>query len=798
MFALLASLPIRTKIWLGFGLLLAMLAVISGMTLVNLRGIDHQITEVVKERQPAALLSQHLSTELQKSAAAMGFYLLSGEDLHKKTYEASIHQAEAILTELQAQPVIRSHTESLKLVASITADIVRFRALEAKLYHLGAAYTNNFPALQYSNINVNPINRELLQLTGEMLMSEKDEEASNERKEILTDITELRYYWAGVMRGIRGYLAFRNQESVEEMNLYLESSETVLARLTERHDALTFEQQEAVGQFRTNLDNFRKHFKKMMEIHGGEQWRTDTWLVRSQISPLFVSLNKKLTQLLEIQTTAINDTSRNLLGNATKTSQQVATLLVISLVIGILLSWFIGQAISRPIREAAKAMQDISSGDGDLTCTLVKSGNDEIGQLADCFNLFTKKIRSLIGKTSHSVNSVMESVVQTTEYSSHIAHQISEQESETEQVATAIHQMTATTTQVAGNAAQARAAAEAANAEAGRGQTVVTATVTAIRELAQEIGAAEGIIREVAQNSENIGTVLDVIRTIAEQTNLLALNAAIEAARAGEHGRGFAVVADEVRSLANRTRESTNEIEQMISNLQEGTGKAVQAMMAGCDKANANVEHAEQTLSSLHGITQAITSITNLNTQIALAAEEQRQVSEEINRKITRISDTTSNTAESARATQHVVETLGRLASELQSVVNQFSTTGSHGLDFEAAKAAHLDWRTRLRGFIDGKDTLPMPEATSHKHCQLGRWYYGAGLERYSSLAGMKALEAPHIELHKLIQEVVNARDKGQKDQMERLYAGVGPLSERIMDLLDKLELELESQHTKN
>lgn len=790
---LIASLPIRTKIWLGFGLMLAMLAVISGMTLINLRDIDSQVTEVVKERQPAALLSQHLATELQKSASALGFYLLSGEALHKKTYEESIHQTELILAELQSLPVIRSQSESLKLVAGITADIARFRALEAQLYQLAAAYTNNFPALQYSNINVNPINRELLQLTGEMLMSEKDEDASNERKEILIDITELRYYWAGVMRGIRGYLAFRNKESVEEMDLYLESSETVLNRLAERNDQLTFEQQEALGQFRTNLDSFRKHFKKMMEIHGGEQWRTDTWLVRSQISPIFVSLNKKLAQLLEIQTTAINDTGKRLLGNATGTSRQVALLLGLSLGIGIFLSWFIGQAISRPIREAAKAMQDISSGEGDLTCTLAKGSNDEIGQLADCFNLFTKKIRGLIGKTSHSVNSVMESVAQTTEYSSQITHQISQQESETEQVATAIHQMTATTAQVAGNAAQARAAAEAANTEAGRGQAVVTATVSAIRELAQEIGAAEGIIREVAQNSENIGTVLDVIRTIAEQTNLLALNAAIEAARAGEHGRGFAVVADEVRSLANRTRESTNEIEQMISSLQEGTGRAVQAMMAGSDKATANVEHAEQTLSSLHGITQAITSITDLNTQIALAAEEQRQVSEEINRKIINISDATSHTAESARSTQHVVETLGRLAGELQSVVNQFSTTGSHGLDVEAAKAVHLEWRTRLRGFIDGKGTLPIPEATSHKHCQLGKWYYGQGMERYGSLAGMKALEAPHIELHRLIQEIVNARDKGQKDQMERLYAGVAPLSERIIDQLDKLELELQN-----
>lgn len=787
------SLSIRTKIWLGFGLLLMMLALLSGMTLLNLRGISSQVTEVVQNRQPAALLSQHLATELQKSASAMGFFLLSGEEIHKKTYSESVHQVELILAELQAQPAVRNQAESVKLVAGITADIARFRALEPRLYHLAAAYTNNFPALQYSNLNVNPINREILQLTGEMLMSEKDEEASDERKEILIDITELRYYWAGVMRGIRGYLAFRNQESVDEMDLYIESSEKVLNRMTEHNDELTFEQQEAVAQFRTSLEAFKEHFKKMMAIHGGDEWRTDTWLVRSQISPLFASIDNKLNQLLEIQKNAIDQTSQALLDNSIGTSQQVTLLLGLSLIIGLLLSWFIGQAIASPIREAAKAMKDISSEDGDLTCNLAKRSNDEIGQLAECFNLFTKKIRTLVGQTSHSVNSVLASVAQTTEYSGQITHQINQQQNETEQVATAIHQMTATTAQVAGNAAEAREAAEAANNEAALGQTVVTNTVEAIRQLAQEISAAEGIIREVAQNSENIGAVLDVIRTIAEQTNLLALNAAIEAARAGEHGRGFAVVADEVRSLANRTRDSTNEIEQMIASLQAGTGRAVQAMVDGCDKANANVEFAEQTLNSLHSITEAITSIAGLNTQIALAAEEQRQVSEEINRKITAISDATNNTAENARSTQNVVENLGKLANDLQTVISQFSTTGSHGLDIEAAKAMHLNWRTRLRGFIDGKDSLPVPEATSHTHCKLGQWYYSTGMERYGSLKEMKDLEQPHIELHKLIRDAMSARDRGQMEQVEQLYTRIGPISEQIIEHLDRLELRLQN-----
>ncbi|QFY90781.1 CZB domain-containing protein [Magnetovirga frankeli] len=788
---LIASLSIGSKIWAGFGLILALLAIISTLTLANLKGVGEQVTEVIEQRQPAALLAERLATELQQSASALGFYLLSSEDEHRANYSKSMDQTGQTLEQLRALRVVRDDAASAELMQGIEANIARFRRLEPRLLQAAEAYTKNFPALQYSNTHVNPINRVLLQLISQMLLSEQDEEASDERKEILLLIGDLRYNWSNVMRGIRGYLAFRNNESIDDMNLYMGAAEKSIAGLAEFEDELTFEQQNALEQIQGQMKEFKNNLGKMVEIHGGEQWRTDTWLVRSELTPLFHDLNRQLEQLLEIQKAAIADTSAALLQGAEATSQRVALLLGLTLALGLVVAWFIGRIVSGPIRLAADTMIDISSGEGDLTRTLVKSGEDEIGQLADGFNRFTKKIRSLIGRTSNSVNSVIESVARTTEYSSQITQKLMQQESETEQVATAVNQMTATITQVAENAAQAREAAEAVNREADQGRQVVTTTVQATHQLATEIEAAEAVIRDVAKDSESIGSVLDVIRTIAEQTNLLALNAAIEAARAGEQGRGFAVVADEVRSLATRTQESTNEIEQMISRLQGGAGKAVNAMLSGRDKAKTNVELAERTLTSLQSIIEAIATITGMNTQIALAAEEQRQVAEEINRKIINISDATRDTAENARATQDVVENLGRTASDLQAVVGQFSTTGGHGLDFEAAKAAHLDWRARVRGFIDGKDVLPMPEAASHQHCKLGQWYYGEGRKKYGHLRQMKDLEPTHAELHQVIREIIDAREQGQRDRVEELYAKIAPISERIIQHLDRLEDEI-------
>jgi methyl-accepting chemotaxis protein len=196
------------------------------------------------------------------------------------------------------------------------------------------------------------------------------------------------------------------------------------------------------------------------------------------------------------------------------------------------------------------------------------------------------------------------------------------------------------------------------------------------------VEAAEEVIRAVGKDSEEIGSVLDVIKGIAEQTNLLALNAAIEAARAGEQGRGFAVVADEVRNLANRTQESTGEIASMILRLQDGTRRAVEVMGAGRSKADANVEQARHALESLQGISKAIATISEMNTQIATAAEEQQVVAEEINRNTVSIYDVSRNTAQEAREATEIIDSLGQLATGLQEVVQQFKISGDKELDF--------------------------------------------------------------------------------------------------------------------
>ncbi len=343
-----------------------------------------------------------------------------------------------------------------------------------------------------------------------------------------------------------------------------------------------------------------------------------------------------------------------------------------ALIGGLAIAWLISSGITRPLKFAVTAMDDIAQGEGDLTRRLNEEGKDEISQLSAAFNHFAEKIRQIIQQvlqSSEQLNSsAKEMSVITQETSAGIQHQ----QTETDQLATAMNEMTATVQEVASNAAHAAESARNANSSTSEGQQVVNRVISSINSLAQGINQSSSVISQLETESDNIGSVLDVIRGIAEQTNLLALNAAIEAARAGEQGRGFAVVADEVRTLASRTQQSTEEIQTMIQKLQEGAQEAVAVMETSNNKTHDSVNTAAEAGEALNTINTAVNNITDMNLQIASAAEEQGAASEEINRNVININDIAQQTTARSQQTAEASEKLARLSSELQALVMQF------------------------------------------------------------------------------------------------------------------------------
>ncbi|MBK5399421.1 methyl-accepting chemotaxis protein [Pseudomonas sp. TH39(2020)] len=340
--------------------------------------------------------------------------------------------------------------------------------------------------------------------------------------------------------------------------------------------------------------------------------------------------------------------------------------------IGLLVIWLVGHGIARPLKQMVAMLDDIAQGEGDLTRRLTSDRADELGSIAKGFNTFLAKLQVMITQVVTSVQSVSDSSEHTADIAIRTNIGVHKQMAEIDQVATAVHEMTATAQDVARNATQAAQAASHADQAAAQGMQIVRDTSNSIGVLAIEIGKAVGVVQTLAKDSENINAILTAIRGIAEQTNLLALNAAIEAARAGEQGRGFAVVADEVRNLAQKTQKATEEIQTMIQQLQQGTRDVVRVMEDSQSRTDESVQHAAKAAEALETITQAVSVINDMNTQIASAAEEQSAVADDINRNVINIGQVANEVAGGADESSAASADLTKLAEQQRRLINQF------------------------------------------------------------------------------------------------------------------------------
>ncbi len=343
-------------------------------------------------------------------------------------------------------------------------------------------------------------------------------------------------------------------------------------------------------------------------------------------------------------------------------------------VLGLLVLWLTARGVTRPILGVAHMLRDIASGEGDLTQRLPHTGRDELGELAGWFNRFLDKLQPIIRDVKVSVRDARSTADQSAAISSQTSAGMQQQFREIDQVATASHEMTATAQDVARSAAQAADAARGADQATRDGLALIDRTTQGIDSLAANLTSAMGQVEQLASSSEEIGSVLEVIRAIAEQTNLLALNAAIEAARAGEAGRGFAVVADEVRSLANRTQQSTQEIQGLIEQLQDGANDAVAAMRGSASHAQSNLAEADSAAQALGRIVATVEELDGLNQQIATAAEEQSQVAQDIDRNITNVSGLSEQAHEGTAAVLSANQRVKEHMAGLRVVLGRFRT----------------------------------------------------------------------------------------------------------------------------
>ena len=370
------------------------------------------------------------------------------------------------------------------------------------------------------------------------------------------------------------------------------------------------------------------------------------------------------SQAMTTSQTAVRD------AGATQAKTLLAVATGLALALGLLAAWAITRQIIIPLRQTLRAAERVAN--GDLTQNLQVNRRDELGQLQASMQRMTQGLRELIGGIGDGVTQIASAAEELSAVTEQTSAGVNNQKVETDQVATAMNQMTATVHEVARNAEQASEAALMADQQAREGDRVVGEAVAQIERLAGEVVNSSEAMNQLKAESDKIGSVLDVIKSVAQQTNLLALNAAIEAARAGEAGRGFAVVADEVRSLAQRTQQSTEEIEELIAGLQSGTQRVASVMDSSRQLTDSSVELTRRAGSSLETITRTVSSIQAMNQQIATAAEEQTAVAEEINRSVMNVRDISDQTSAASEETASSSVELARLGTHLQGLVGRF------------------------------------------------------------------------------------------------------------------------------
>ncbi|PVZ35131.1 methyl-accepting chemotaxis protein [Pseudomonas sp. CC120222-01a] len=466
-------------------------------------------------------------------------------------------------------------------------------------------------------------------------------------------ISKARQQLLQVRIDVRGYIAENSAANEQAALRQLEGSLTDIETLKRQLPA----EATRVQQFEQSVLAYRDAVRQFRDAVA------DITVARAEMTVQGADIVKRSDALYSIQLER-----RDAESIQARSLQTIATLL--ALLAGVIAAVVITRQITRPLRDTLQAVERIAG--GDLTHDLRVTRRDEIGVLQQGIARMGTTLRELISGIHDGVTQIASAAEELSAVTEQTSAGANSQKVETDQVATAMHEMAATVQEVARNAEQASHAATGADDEARAGDRVVGEAISQIERLAEEVHRSTEAMNLLQQESQKIGSVMDVIKSVAEQTNLLALNAAIEAARAGEAGRGFAVVADEVRGLAQRTQKSTEEIEELVASLQHGTQQVANAMQGSRTLTDSSVELARKAGASLENITGTVSSIQSMNQQIAAAAEQQSAVAEEISRSILNVRDVSEQTAAASDETAASSVELARLGGQLQMLVSQF------------------------------------------------------------------------------------------------------------------------------
>jgi len=479
-------------------------------------------------------------------------------------------------------------------------------------------------------------------------------------------------------------LAAKTQGIVQR--LAREKDPDAIEALLKQKEALTADARTRLEQASAQGTEVEAGFTALVKINDevinvllhGEYARSQEMLIERS-NPAFEKLLASITHFREETQHNLDQQTQKTLAQTATVAVAVALLVAVAAFLTVGLGLFLRRSIVITLARVVERLKDVAQGEGDLTQRLEIESHDEVGELASWFNLFMEKLQHAIGQVAANTQRLASASEEISSGASQQAAGAETQKDQTQQVATAMHEMGGTIMEVTKSATVAAGAAREAAETARRGGTIVSDTVEKMRHIAETVSKSADKVGLLGRNSDQIGEIVSVIDDIAEQTNLLALNAAIEAARAGEQGRGFAVVADEVRKLAERTSRATKEITAMIKNIQNETRAAVNAMQSGTQQVELGLKSTSQAGDALQSIIRKSEEVGDMITQIAGACSQQASATEQINTNVSQISRISTESATGSLQSAKACHELSNLALDLQNIVAQFKLAAANG-----------------------------------------------------------------------------------------------------------------------